>query len=230
MTMPNSSAQHLIEILTQARNIAQARALDPALNIVLTRAKFLAGDLGIDLELNRDLSEDVSKNLDRAIRIVSEKGSESSPSTRAVHAVRGLSAGILRLVVRALPAEHRARYAEEFSSEIASLPRRARLGYALRLAEQVWPLRRSLTVDLRLTREQHAVLLAAAALEAEEVSSFLLGAALPKARQVINGDQDVVMPAETFERFLAELDKPPRVIPELRGLLNSESTGRIHIT
>ena len=51
---------------------------------------------------------------------------------------------LVTLVVRVLPAGQRARYAEEFRTEMGELPRDKQLGYGLRLLIRSWTLRRVL--------------------------------------------------------------------------------------
>ncbi|WP_410601255.1 hypothetical protein [Amycolatopsis sp. lyj-90] len=54
---------------------------------------------------------------------------------------------LVALAARILPESHRLRYAEEFRADLREVPRRERLGHALRLVACAWELRRSLTLS-----------------------------------------------------------------------------------
>ncbi len=63
-------------------------------------------------------------------------------------------------------------------------------------------------LEVRLSPEQDALIREAAALQASTVSAFVLGAVEARARDVIFDSRDLVLSAEAYERFLAELDRP----------------------
>ena len=56
---------------------------------------------------------------------------------------------MVSLAVRVLPAREQPRYAEEFRTELVELPRRYRLGHALRVLVTAWELRRALNETVR---------------------------------------------------------------------------------
>jgi uncharacterized protein (DUF1778 family) len=70
-------------------------------------------------------------------------------------------------------------------------------------------------LEVRVSPEQDALIRQAADLEATTVSAFVLDTVTARARKVITQHQDLVLSAEAFDRFIAELDKPAEVVPEL---------------
>jgi uncharacterized protein (DUF1778 family) len=81
------------------------------------------------------------------------------------------------------------------------------------------PTTRSRRIDVRVTDEQDAIIREAAALAGQTVTSFLLGAAQERAREVLDERRHLVMSDRTFERFAAALDAPPESSPEMTELL-----------
>ena len=47
------------------------------------------------------------------------------------------------------------------------------------------------------------------------MTAFVLETVTTRAKKVIRQHQDLVLSAEAFDRFIAELDKPAEVVPEL---------------
>jgi uncharacterized protein (DUF1778 family) len=76
-------------------------------------------------------------------------------------------------------------------------------------------------IEVRVTPEQDAVIRQAADLEETTVTNFVLDTVTARARKVIKANQDLVLSNEAFDRFLAELDRPARVVPELLELFGS---------
>lgn len=72
-----------------------------------------------------------------------------------------------------------------------------------------------------MTREQDALIRQAADLEATTVTAFVLESVTSKARRVVKQHQDLVLSNEAFDRFIAELDKPARPVPELVELFKT---------
>ena len=70
-------------------------------------------------------------------------------------------------------------------------------------------------IEVRVTPEQDAVIRQAAELEDTTVTNFVLDTVTARARKVIKANQDLVLSNEAFDRFLAELDRPPEPVPEL---------------
>lgn len=73
-------------------------------------------------------------------------------------------------------------------------------------------------LEVRVTPEQDALIRQAADLEDTTVSAFVLETVTARAKKVIRQHQDLILSAEAFDRFIAELDKPAEVVPELVGL------------
>ena len=70
-------------------------------------------------------------------------------------------------------------------------------------------------LEVRVTAEQDALIRQAADLEDTTITAFVLDTVTNRARKVIKSSQDLVLSNEAFDRFLAELDKPAEVVPEL---------------
>lgn len=93
-------------------------------------------------------------------------------------------------------------------------------GVALRGSQPSRSARRNDRLGLRVTGEQTDLIREAAALEGKTVSAFVLDTVTSRAREVISDHRDLVLSAEAFELFLAELDKPAEAVPELVELFN----------
>ena len=72
-----------------------------------------------------------------------------------------------------------------------------------------------------MTPEQDALIRQAADLEDTTVTAFVLESVTSKARRVVKQHQDLVLSNEAFDRFIAELDKPAKAVPELVELFNA---------
>lgn len=70
-------------------------------------------------------------------------------------------------------------------------------------------------IEVRVSAEQDALIREAAAAQGVTVTSFLLSTATEKARAVVRDHRDLVLPPGAYDRFLAELDKPGEVVPEM---------------
>jgi uncharacterized protein (DUF1778 family) len=70
-------------------------------------------------------------------------------------------------------------------------------------------------IEVRVTREQDALIREAADLEHTTVTAFVLDTATTRARRVVKQHNDLTLSNEAFDRFLAELDRPARPVPEL---------------
>lgn len=93
-------------------------------------------------------------------------------------------------------------------------------GVALRGGQAPRTARRNDRLGLRVTAEQTDLIREAAALEGKTVSAFVLDTVTSRAREVISDHRDLVLSAEAFELFIAELDKPAEAVPELVELFN----------
>ncbi len=65
-------------------------------------------------------------------------------------------------------------------------------------------------IELRTTREEKRLLAAAAACERLDVTSFIMRAALPAAREVVGRAELVVLSGRDSARVLKLLENPPR--------------------
>lgn len=70
-------------------------------------------------------------------------------------------------------------------------------------------------IEVRVTPEQDALIRQAADIEDTTVTGFVLDTATSRARRVIRDHQDLILSNEAFDRFVAELDKPAKAVPEL---------------
>ncbi len=76
-------------------------------------------------------------------------------------------------------------------------------------------------IEVRVTPEQDAVIRQAADLEDTTVTNFVLDTVTARARRVLKQNQDLLLSNEAFDLFLAELDKPATVVPELAVLFRA---------
>ncbi len=80
--------------------------------------------------------------------------------------------------------------------------------------------RRERRLEVRTTAEQDALLREAAELRHQSMSAFVLETATSQAKQVISEQRNLVLPAEIYDAFLAELDRPAEPVPELVELFS----------
>jgi uncharacterized protein (DUF1778 family) len=70
-------------------------------------------------------------------------------------------------------------------------------------------------LEVRVTPDQDALIRQAADLEDTTVTAFVLDTVTSRAKRVVRQHQDLVLSNEAFDRFIAELDKPAKPVPEL---------------
>lgn len=70
-------------------------------------------------------------------------------------------------------------------------------------------------LEVRVTPDQGALIRQAADLEDTTVTAFVLDTVTARAKRVVRQHQDLVLSNEAFDRFIAELDKPAKPVPEL---------------
>lgn len=70
-------------------------------------------------------------------------------------------------------------------------------------------------LEVRVTGEQDALIRQAADLEDTTVTAFVLDTVTSKAKRVVKQHQDLVLSNDAFDRFIDELDKPAKPVPEL---------------
>ena len=78
-------------------------------------------------------------------------------------------------------------------------------------------------LDLRLTPEAKRRLFAAAEVSQRSVSEFVLQSALERAEETLADRRVFWLDAEQWPAFQAALDAPPKVIPELKRLLERKA-------
>ena len=79
--------------------------------------------------------------------------------------------------------------------------------------------RRTQKLDLRLTPEAKEKIAAAAAVSDSSVSEFVVRSALDRAEETLADQRVFFLDPEQWAAFQAALDAPPRVLPELKKLL-----------
>lgn len=82
---------------------------------------------------------------------------------------------------------------------------------------------RTTKLDLRLSPEAKQTLSAAAHAARCSVSQFVLTSALERASETLNERHRFELGAEQWEAFMAALDAPPRVVPQLQRLFSEPS-------
>lgn len=149
-------SHHLARALTSASDVVVNHSRDLTCASDLTHARC---DLDVtrglaharcDLDVARGLVRDLVRDLvdlDPAAHWAKAVVAGGAPSMPGL-----LSRGLVALAVRLLPVSQRARYRAEFRVELLELPRRERLGYALRVLGGAWELRRVL-VDAAYTSD-----------------------------------------------------------------------------
>jgi uncharacterized protein (DUF1778 family) len=76
-------------------------------------------------------------------------------------------------------------------------------------------------LEVRVTPEQDALIRQAADLEDTTVTAFVLDTVTSRAKVVVKRHQDLVLSNQAFDRFIAELDKPAKPVPELADLFQN---------
>ena len=70
-------------------------------------------------------------------------------------------------------------------------------------------------LEVRVTPQQDALIRQAADLEDTTVTAFVLETVTARAKRVLKQRQDLVLSNEAFDRFISELDKSAKPVPEL---------------
>jgi uncharacterized protein (DUF1778 family) len=78
-------------------------------------------------------------------------------------------------------------------------------------------------LNFRLTAAQERAVRQAAALTGQSVSGFVLSSAVEHAQEVLERANHVELSASEFRRFVAELDRPAELVPELVALFRRDS-------
>ncbi len=75
-------------------------------------------------------------------------------------------------------------------------------------------------LNMRVTSEALETVKEAAAIQQQDVTSFVLGAALDRARAVLAEERILRLSPHDLTQLEAVLDRDPQVIPQLTALLN----------
>lgn len=78
-------------------------------------------------------------------------------------------------------------------------------------------------LNFRVSNDQERALRQAAALTGQSVSGFVLSAAVEHAQQLLERANHIELSAGDFKRFVAELERPTEVVPELVSLFSRRS-------
>jgi len=81
------------------------------------------------------------------------------------------------------------------------------------------PSDRTARLNMRVSPEAQATIREAAAAQQQDVTSFVLGAALERARAVLLEERVLRMTPAELAQVESDLDREPRVIPELAALV-----------
>ncbi|MCB2413069.1 DUF1778 domain-containing protein [Demequina sp. TTPB684] len=84
-------------------------------------------------------------------------------------------------------------------------------------------------INMRISEENLAIIKNAAEENGQDMTSFVLGAALDRARAVVLQAHVTRLSASEAERFEAMLEREPREIPALRELLDSARQVEYHV-
>jgi uncharacterized protein (DUF1778 family) len=74
-------------------------------------------------------------------------------------------------------------------------------------------------IELRATKEEKQLLAAAAAHERLDVTSFIMRAALPAAREIVDRADRIVLSERDTLRVLKLLENPPKATPALAAAI-----------
>jgi uncharacterized protein (DUF1778 family) len=78
-------------------------------------------------------------------------------------------------------------------------------------------------INMRVSERQERVLRAAAELNGETLTGFVLAVATERAEEVLERAQRIDLSAEAFERFVAALDAPAEEMPTVRRYASKRS-------
>ncbi|MDF9876904.1 DUF1778 domain-containing protein [Cellulosimicrobium cellulans] len=80
---------------------------------------------------------------------------------------------------------------------------------------------RSERLNMRLSPEALTTIREAAAVQQQDVSAFVLGAAMEHARDVLLRDRVIHLTTQEIDQVEAALGEEPRVVPELAALISA---------
>jgi len=85
---------------------------------------------------------------------------------------------------------------------------------------------KSARINLRLSPESHETIRAAASVQQQDLTSFVLGAAMERARAVLAEDRILRLTPHEVNQLERALDSEPEVVPQLRALIRRISVDR----
>lgn len=86
---------------------------------------------------------------------------------------------------------------------------------------------RSARINMRIAPDALELLREAAALQQQDVTSFVLGAAMERARSVVMEQRVMTLTAREADQIEEALDREPRVLPELAALISRVKQDRV---
>jgi uncharacterized protein (DUF1778 family) len=89
------------------------------------------------------------------------------------------------------------------------------------------PAERSTRLSMRIAPEALDTIREAAAAQQQDVTSFVLGAAMDRARSVLTEQRVLALTTRESTQLQAELDRDPRVVPELLDLVRTVNGRRL---
>jgi len=78
-------------------------------------------------------------------------------------------------------------------------------------------------LNFRLSSDQERALRQAAELTGQSVTGFVLSSAVERAQELLERANTIQLSEAAFRRFVADLDEPAEVVPELVRLFNRHS-------
>jgi len=84
-------------------------------------------------------------------------------------------------------------------------------------------MKRSSRIDLRATQEEETLIRLGAERRGENFTRFILKSACNEAQIALGDQRHFSLSAADFDKFVAALDRPARVIPALKKLLQEPS-------
>lgn len=86
---------------------------------------------------------------------------------------------------------------------------------------------RTARLNMRISPDALETIREAAAAQQQDVTSFVLGAAMERARDVLMEDRVLRLSPAGMEQIETALDEEPRVVPELAALIRSVRAQRL---
>lgn len=81
-------------------------------------------------------------------------------------------------------------------------------------------------INVRLSPDAHETIRAAASLQQQDVTSFVLGAAMERARAVLAEDRILRLTPHEVNQLEKALDAEPEVVPQLKAFLQRMGAAR----